>query len=145
MTAFHKSEIWVFHKNIMKFLCLSAWWPYYPLARKIWNPTMMLQKYLNEREMYHKLNFLLSAKHSILHPNSLTHCSLDDFMLVTSPLFVFCYPWRWFSRSFKHQFHVRIRHIEEFVHIEIFHKYYAYHSCQPRETPPSFYGALEQG
>ena len=37
---------------------------------------------------------LLSAKHSVLHPNSLTHCSLDDFMLVTSPLFVFCYPWR---------------------------------------------------
>ena len=56
MTAFHKSEIWVFHKNIMKFLCLSAWWPYYPFARKIWNPTMMLQKQLNKREMYHKLN-----------------------------------------------------------------------------------------
>lgn len=37
---------------------------------------------------------LLSAKHSVLHPNSLPHCSLDDFMLVTSPLFVFCYPWR---------------------------------------------------
>ena len=37
---------------------------------------------------------LLSAKHSVLHLNSLTHCSLDDFMLVTSPLFVFCYPWR---------------------------------------------------
>ena len=37
---------------------------------------------------------LLSAKHSVLHPNSLTHYSLDDFILVTSPLFVFCYPWR---------------------------------------------------
>ena len=42
---------------------------------------------------YHSF-ILLSAKHSVLHPNSLTHCSLDDFMLVTSPLFVFCYPWR---------------------------------------------------
>ena len=40
------------------------------------------------------LDILLSAKHSVLHPNSLPHCSLDDFMLVTSPLFVFCYPWR---------------------------------------------------
>ena len=40
------------------------------------------------------LKILLSAKHSVLHPNSLPHCSLDDFMLVTSPLFVFCYPWR---------------------------------------------------
>ena len=40
------------------------------------------------------LDVLLSAKHSVLHPNSLPHCSLDDFMLVTSPLFVFCYPWR---------------------------------------------------
>ena len=40
------------------------------------------------------LYILLSAKHSVLHPNSLPHCSLDDFMLVTSPLFVFCYPWR---------------------------------------------------
>ena len=42
----------------------------------------------------HYKYILLSAKHSVLHPNSLTHCSLDDFMLVTSPLFVFCYPWR---------------------------------------------------
>ena len=41
-----------------------------------------------------KKRLLLSAKHSVLHLNSLTHCSLDDFMLVTSPLFVFCYPWR---------------------------------------------------
>jgi hypothetical protein len=42
----------------------------------------------------HYYKILLSAKHSVLHPNSLPHCSLDDFMLVTSPLFVFCYPWR---------------------------------------------------
>lgn len=42
----------------------------------------------------HDSLLLLSAKHSVLHPNSLPHCSLDDFMLVTSPLFVFCYPWR---------------------------------------------------
>ena len=49
-------------------------------------------------DVFSKLGFekliLLSAKHSVLHPNSLPHCSLDDFMLVTSPLFVFCYPWR---------------------------------------------------
>jgi len=27
--AFLKSEIWVFHENILKLLCLSSRWPYY--------------------------------------------------------------------------------------------------------------------
>ena len=58
--------------------------------------TTMMNAFVAELEKrdIHYLLILLSAKHSVLHPNSLTHYSLDDFILVTSPLFVFCYPWR---------------------------------------------------
>lgn len=89
---------------------------------------------------------LLSAKHSNPHPNSLRYNSWDEGKSMTSPpLAIFCFlRWR-FSRRFKHDFHVGIRHVEEIIHVEVFHKHNAHHSCQPGETPPPFQGALKQG
>ena len=61
-----------------------------------------------------------------------------------APLFTFFTIRRWFRSIFEHPFHVCIRHIEEIVHVEVLHHNYTYHSCQPGETPTSFYRDLQQ-
>jgi hypothetical protein len=66
------------------------------------------------------------------------------YYLRQAPTSVFLGVWRRFCRIFKHQFHVRVRHIEECVYIEVLHHDNPHHCRQARETPTSFQGTLEQ-
>ena len=66
------------------------------------------------------------------------------YYLRQAPTSVFLGVWRRFCRIFKHQFHVRVRHIEECVYIEVLHHDNSHHCRQARETPTSFQGTLEQ-
>ena len=64
---------------------------------------------------------LLSAKHKSPHPNSLSHRNWDAFVFATSPLFFLVVIWRRLCGFLKHHFHVSIWHVEESVHVEVFH------------------------